>query len=331
MSGESVLSGAYAAYLAGNLNLAQDKALKAWAAGGDEAAIFKLISTIRADQVRQAQAERQQKSVLAQRLGNQIMAQQYIQALLAEPRFQDPLRLERHGKRITSQNDEDGILAEIFRRIGVVHKTFVEIGVGNGLENNTYALMQQGWRGTWVDANQPKVAFIREHFAQTIASGQLEMVESLVNAENVNGLLGRHAGQPEIDCLSIDIDGNDYHVWKAITAVNPRVAVVEYNAKYPPPASLVQTYDPDYTWAKERDGGASLGAMVKLGAEKGYQLVGCNLTGVNAFFVRRDLAGDRFVQPATAEHLYHPARYFLWEAGGFPIGGQGNMAPKLEV
>ncbi len=331
MSGESVLGGAYAAYLAGNLSLAQDKALKAWAVGGNEEAIFKLVSTIRAELVRQAQAERQQKSVLAQRLGNQIMAQQFIQSLLAEPRFQDLLRLERHGKRISSQNDEDGILAEIFRRIGVVHKTFVEIGVGNGLENNTFALMQQGWRGTWVDANQAKVAFIREHFAETIATGQLEMVESLVNAENVNGLLASHAGHPEIDCLSIDIDGNDYHIWKALSAVNPRVAVVEYNAKYPPPASLVQRYDPAYTWAKERDGGASLAALVKLGEEKGYQLVGCNLTGVNAFFVRRDLAEDRFASPATPEHLYHPARYFLWEAGGFPIGGQGNMAPKLEV
>lgn len=331
MSGGNVLSSAYAAYFAGNFSLAQDQALKAWSGGADEAEVFRLISTIRAEQTRQIQAERLQKSVLAQRLGNQMIAQQFIQALLAEPRYLDPLRLERHGQRISSQNDEDGILNEILRRVGVATKTFVEIGVGNGLENNTYALLQQGWHGTWIDAHKAKLAFIAEHFAECIGSGQLRLVESLVDAENINQLLAAYADSPEIDCLSIDIDGNDYHVWKALTVLNPRVAVVEYNAKYPPPVSLVQRYDPAYTWARERDGGASLSALTKLAEAKGYQLVGCNLTGANAFYVRRDLAAALFASPATPENFYHPARYFLWEAGGFPIGFPANHAPKIEV
>lgn len=327
----SVLSAAYAAYLAGNLAMAQDKALKAWSAGADEAEVFRLISTLRGEQIQQAQAERMQKSVAAQRLANQLHAQQYIQALLAEPKYQDPRRLERHGQRISSQNDEDGILNEIFRRVGVAHRTFVEIGVGNGLENNTYVLLQQGWKGTWIDANQPKLAFIAKHFADCIGTGQLRVVESMVDSENINALLADYRDSPEIDCLSIDIDGNDYHVWQALSVLNPRVAVVEYNAKYPPPVSLVQRYDPAYTWGRERDGGASLAALTKLAEAKGYQLVGCNLTGANAFYVRRDLAADHFASPATPENFYHPPRYFLWEAGGFPIGFPANHVPKIEV
>ena len=87
----------------------------------------------------------------------------------------------------------------------------------------------------------------------------------------------------EIDLLSIDIDYNDYWIWKAVTAVSPRVVVIEYNATLRPPMSLVVPYDPACMWDGTNYFGASLEALVRLGRDKGYRVVACNYTGVNAF------------------------------------------------
>jgi hypothetical protein len=114
----------------------------------------------------------------------------------------------------------------------------------------------------------------------------------------------------EIDLLSIDIDYNDYWVWKAVDVANPRVVVIEYNAALRPPMSLVVPYDPTRSWDGSNYFGASLEALVRLGRTKGYRIVGCNFSGANAFFVRDDLCADHFLDPPTAEEHYEPPRYF---------------------
>ncbi len=318
-------------YLTGELTQAHQLSIDGINAGFERAPLLDWVVRLRGELQGKQQLEALQKANARLKLNNQIAAQQYIQQLLAEPKYADPLRLERHGQKISSQNDEDGIVLEIFRRIGTTNKRFVEIGVGNGFENNTYALLQQGWSGTWVEAHVKKSAFIMRTFVEQITAGQLEIINSFVRVDNVNQLLQKYADQPEIDLLSIDIDGNDYHVYDALTVVAPRVAIVEYNPKYPPPLSLAMAYDPNYAWSREKDCGASLSAVTKLANAKGYDLVGCNITGANAFFVRKDLAAGKFAQPATAENFYHTARYYLWEAEGFPIGFPGNMQPKIEI
>jgi len=66
---------------------------------------------------------------------------------LAKPRNADPKRLLRCGFKVYSQNDEDGIIQEIFKRIGTTNRTFVEFGVETGVETNTTKLLLEGWRG----------------------------------------------------------------------------------------------------------------------------------------------------------------------------------------
>jgi hypothetical protein len=232
--------------------------------------------------------------------------------LLASERAQDPKRLLRYGFRGYSQNDEDGILQEIFRRIGVVEKTFVEFGVGSGRENNTLYLLFSGWRGLWIEADHSAIVAIRKGLSEYIRGGQLTLLEEFVHKDNIDSLLRRGGFEGEIDVLSIDISGNDYWVWKATSAVNPRVLCVEYNATFRPPASLVMNYRRDYRWDGTNYSGASLKALEELGSQKGYALVGCCLAGVNAFFVRRDLVQDRFCAPFTAENHYEPARHSLF-------------------
>jgi hypothetical protein len=228
------------------------------------------------------------------------------------PRNVDPKRLARYGYKVYSQNDEDGIIAEIFRRIEVTGRNFVEFGVETGVECNTAKLLVEGWHGLWIEANPANAKAIREHFAAFIAHGRLTLRESAVTAENIDALLQDGGMHGEIDLLSIDIDCNDYWVWKAIRAVNPRVVVIEYNASLRPPLSLVVPYRPDGQWDGSNFYGASLEALVRLGAEKGYRIVGCSLAGVNAFFVRQDLCGGHFLEPATAQEHYEPPRHFLY-------------------
>ena len=259
-----------------------------------------------------------------------VSCQERIAALLAEPHFADPRRLERFGFKGYSQQDEDGILQEIFRRIGVTDSRFAEIGVGDGLENNTHYLLQQGWTGLWVDADQDRCAAIRARFAAPLAAGGLRLTQAIVNAENINDLIEQGGVGGEPDLLSVDIDGNDYYVLESVfkhKKLSPRVVVVEYNARHRPPASLVQPYNAMYSWDGSDYFGASLCALHALAREHGYALVGTNLTGVNAFFVRRDLAGAQFYPDTDTAPLFNPARYRL--IPGFDNGHRPSYGPYL--
>jgi len=232
-------------------------------------------------------------------------------------RFDDPLCLERHGYKVFSQNDEDGIIAEIFRRIGDGGKVFVEFGVQNGLECNSHYLLHKGWSGLWMEGSPKYCKQIRKLFRIPVGSGQLRVVNAFIDRDNINDLIKAHAGS-EVDLLSIDIDGNDYWVWEAITCVKPRVVVIEYNPKFPPDFEWVMEYDKNHIWNRDDRCGASLKSLETLGRKLGYQLVGTNRKGLNAFFVRQDAANGLFAQPATSENLYNPQRLNIHYVSGHP-------------
>jgi len=230
---------------------------------------------------------------------------------LAKPRNADPKRLLRYGYKIYSQCDEDGIIAEIFKRIGVKNRIFIEFGVESGIECNSVKLLVEGWRGLWLDSGEEFIAQIRSHFQSFVANRYLVANHAFITAENINGLIAQAGLGGEIDLLCVDIDYNDYWVWQAIDVVQPRVVVIEYNATLRPPLSLVVPYEAQRRWDGTSYFGASLEALVRLGRSKGYRIVGCNFAGSNAFFVRNDSAADLFLDPPTAEEHYEPPRYFF--------------------
>lgn len=239
-----------------------------------------------------------------------------IQALATikagDPRYRDPKRLLAHGAQYWSQNYEDGMLAEIFQRIGIVSKTFLEIGVGDGSENNTTALLSAGWSGYWIEGSKSGCDSIAARLKTMpgIAS-RLKVRQAFVSAENIQGLLAELGVPAAIDLFSLDIDLNTYHIWAALKSFRPRAVVVEYNAGFPPDQAWIHPYEPDQVWDGTQAFGASLKAYELLGRKLGYSLVGCGLIGANAFFVRDDLVGDRFAAPFTAENHYEPPRYLL--------------------
>jgi len=235
------------------------------------------------------------------------------------------------GHKGYAQNDEDGIVQEIFRRIGAQSRRFVEIGVGNGLQNNTLFWLKQGWRGAWVEAGADNARFIRQAFGGAIARGDLHFQEKLVSAENINAIVAATGqGGHEVDLLSIDIDGNDYYVFERLDSLRPRLVVIEYNAKFPPPALWRIPYAADYVWDGSDWFGASLQSMNELFERRGYRLVACNVTGSNAFFVRDDLVLDRFPCLGDIRTLYQPARYFLTPGLFNHLSGAPALSVRLD-
>ena len=187
-------------------------------------------------------------------------------------------------RREFSQNGEDGIIHAIFAMIGLTNRFGVEFGVEDGMESNMrYLLTRKGWTGLQMDGHDnPPETGVKKEF---------------ITAENIEELFAKYGVPAEFDLLSIDIDGNDYWIWKAITRYSPRVVIVEYNAHIPPGESKTIPYQPDFQWDKTDYYGASLAALNKLGEEKGYTLVCTDPHGVNAFFVRTDLVPGKFAPP----------------------------------
>lgn len=239
-------------------------------------------------------------------------------SMASDARYSDPRHLCRLSGQVYSQNCEDGIIQEVFRRVGTTNRFFVEIGVGDGLENNTRLLLETGWRGVWIEGDAGLARRIRNRFAAEIESGALTLVNAFVDRDNVERLM-RDAGAPEaFDFLSVDVDYNTHHVWRAIKSFRYRAACVEYNASYPASLDYEERYDPRRMWDKSNRFGASLKALERIGADAGMKLVGCDWHGVNSFYVASDLVDDQFVGPFTAEGQYHPPRYQFEDIAGHP-------------
>jgi len=191
--------------------------------------------------------------------------------------------------RVFSQNGEDGALAAIFAHIGVEGRVFVEFGAEDGVECNTRFLAEVlGWSGVYFEADPD----YHQSLATRLANRpDIQTLHAAVTPENITALFAAAAVPRSFDLLSIDVDGQDYWVWKALRGYEPRVVVIEYNAGLPATARLVEPRG-RAKWDETDYFGASLGALIALATELGYQLVHTELAGVNAFFVRNDLASD---------------------------------------
>ena len=183
--------------------------------------------------------------------------------------------------------------------------------------------MLAGWRGLWIDGNDANAASINRQFASFVQSGKLTFLHRFINRDSINEIIEKGKLSGEIDLLSIDIDGNDYWVWEALSQVQPRVVVVEYNAVFRPPIAVVADYNENFVWEGTSYYGASLKALESLASQKGYDLVGCSLSGINAFFVGRDLVVDKFCAPFTAENHFEPPRFGFYKIGAFDVHPPG--------
>lgn len=241
---------------------------------------------------------------------DQAISEMHTNSLIANPKYADPRSLMPHRFKLFSQFGQDGFIAEIFKRIGVEHKRFVEVGVAP-LENNTGFLLLQGWSGLWLDAAMPQNDGLPPVIKGLAESKRLAIERGFITKENIKSLLANHQFDTNLDFVGVDIDQNTYHVFEECLALSPRVVAAEYNSQFPASFEWVAPYDGKAVWDETLAYGASLKSLEKLAAKANYSLVGCELSGTDAFFVRNDLLGDHFHAPFTSEHHWEPLRRTL--------------------
>lgn len=247
------------------------------------------------------------------RKGTAIAQAAEYRALQALTEAASPGNIAGAGFKVYSQTDEDGIIEEMFRRIGG-GRTFFEIGVQTGIECNSLYLLLKGWHGTWVEGSAAYVKQIGAALGGTEFPGRFQAVHSFVTRGNIRALYDQAAsfvGAKDVDFFSLDIDGNDVHVLAELLGggARPRVVCVEYHGKFPPPLSVASAYADDHVWDGSDYMGSSLQAFVDALGAHGYRLVTCNIPGINAFFVRGELA--HHFPDLTVAQLYQPYRFYL--------------------
>ena len=206
---------------------------------------------------------------------------------------------------VFSQFGDDGILQYLIEQTNPSVEKFIEFGVQNYTEANTrFLLMNNNWSGLIIDGDPTNIEFVKRQ--PDYWRYDLQAVAQFVDRDNINVLFEKAGFTDEIGLLSIDIDGNDYWVWKAIQVVNPTIVTVEYNSIFGSEYAITIPYDPMFKRTQAHYSnlfwGTSLKALCSW-QRKGYAFVGCNLAGNNAHFVRNDKVGKIPVKSAEQGYV----------------------------
>jgi hypothetical protein len=192
------------------------------------------------------------------------------------------IRLEEHREDVHSQFGEDGMIRKAFEVLPDGPRWCVELGAWDGrFLSNTHRLMvDEAWSGVFIEADPDRFRDLQATYRGNERAVCLNAFAQLSGTDTLDDLLASTPIPDEFDLLSIDIDGNDYYLWESLTRFRPRLVVLEFNATFPNDVDWVQEADPDVHH------GSSLAAFVRLGREKGYELIATS--DFNAFFVRRE-------------------------------------------
>jgi hypothetical protein len=197
--------------------------------------------------------------------------------------------------KVFSQWGDDGIIQWLVNNLEFPNKTFVEFGVENYRESNTrFLMMNDNWSGLVMDGAESNVAQIinSEYFWKYTLSAKAVCIDT----DNINRLLSSSGLDKEVGILHVDLDGNDYWIWKEINVISPILVILEYNSVFGIDRAITTPYDKAFFRTNAHYSnlyfGASLRALHQLSADKGYAFIGSNSAGNNAYFVRNDKLHD---------------------------------------
>jgi hypothetical protein len=182
-------------------------------------------------------------------------------------------------RNVASQSGEDGIIEKVLGALPDRTGWCVEFGAWDGKHlSNTYNLIaNHGYAGVLIEANEARCQQIGQTFAGRKDVHAVNAFVGFGPDDNLDKILARTPIPKDFDVLSIDIDGNDYHVWAACEVYRPRVVVIEHNPTIPTGVEFVQERDPKVMH------GSSIKSLATLGKRKGYELVA--ITRYNGVFV----------------------------------------------
>jgi len=206
-------------------------------------------------------------------------------------------RINDYEFKIFSQFGDDGIIQYLIKNIEIKNEVFIEFGVENYIESNTrFLMMNNNWSGFVMDGSEKAMNSLktRNWYWRYCLTHKAVFIDK----DNINELL-KSTSFSDIGLLHIDIDGNDYHIFEEIdlSILNPSIIILEYNSVFGKDRLITVPYDKNFVRTKAHFSnlffGASLPALNYAAIKKGYSLIGSNLAGNNAYFVRKDLLNDK--------------------------------------
>ncbi len=212
--------------------------------------------------------------------------------------------LKGYKKDVASQHGEDGIIEEIFRRIGATNKWCVELGALNGTHHsNTWNLiMREGWSGVLIEADPTYAEKLYQVYKDTPRAHCFNEFVEFQGEHSLDAILARTPIPRDFGLLSVDIDGNDYHVWDSLSRYRPRAVIIEFNPTIPNDILFIQPRD------RSVQQGSSLRSLVELGGKKGYRLAA--VTGVNAFFVLEELFAKLGIPETSIDEMHTDTSFY---------------------
>ncbi len=233
---------------------------------------------------------------------------------------------------VFSQWGEDGIIEWLVHCNGAMPEIFIEFGIQDYRESNTrFLLINRNWRGLVIDGSAENIDIVRQD--QISWRHELHSIPAFITADNINDIIRQVRFPEEIGILSIDIDGNDYWVWRAIDCIRPQIVIAEYNALFGDRYPLSIPYNKDFgrTAAHHSNQywGASIQAFELLGAELGYTMLGSNRAGSNAFFIRNDRLSN--FEGRIADKTARPSRWrdVRDERGGLTLASGADRSAAI--
>ena len=207
----------------------------------------------------------------------------------------------------TSQNNEDGIIKNIFDRIKLKKVNFVEIGF-DYYENNSINFLDKANKGLFIDGSKDKIFKLKSIMKLLYPFKNINVLSKLIDRDNLNEIINNYFNKLEIDFFSIDVDGNDYYLFENLE-IRPKIICIEYNFWFGPNIKCSIPYDKYFIWEQGTlYSGASLNALCSLAKTKGYHLIALDSNCVNAFFIRSDLK-NRFEIIDNIKSFKTPKKY----------------------
>ena len=222
----------------------------------------------------------------------------------AEP-ARERVDLARYERSVFSQFGEDGVIEKIFEIIEPTQRFCVEFGASDGVKfsNMRNLILNHGWKSFQIEGDPKRAARLAENYEDFPG---VTTLEAWVWPGNIEILFEEHGVPTDLDFLVIDIDSNDYYVWRAIQSFRPKVVMIEANGQFPPPEKRVVEFHPMNYWDGTVYTGASLQSLYELGKKKGYELIHHMTTGANAFFVAEEYFERFGIGDNRPETLFHP-------------------------
>lgn len=212
--------------------------------------------------------------------------------------------------KVYSQWGEDGIIQYLINNIDIKNKYFIEFGVENYTESNTrFLLKNNNWSGLIIDGDKKNIEYVKKD--KIYWRHDLIALNAFITKDNINQIFMKHGIEGNIGLLSIDIDGNDYWIWKCIEVIEPLIVICEYNSIFGKDYAVTVPYKDNFIRTREHFSnlyfGASIKALCLLAKEKGYKFIGSTSAGNDAFFVRNDVSAP--FKEVTVEEGYTVSKF----------------------